>query len=111
MPATFPVQACISISSNLSPASAKTSAVLRPIPCAALVTIAIFMPLRLLHRPSITALAFCQRYAAAVASFFVVMRFLFGFVCHSERSEEPPHFSFAVAVAFAGVLALLLWAL
>jgi len=23
------------------------------------------------------------------------------FVCHSERSEEPPHFVFAVAVAFA----------
>jgi hypothetical protein len=32
-----------------------------------------------------------------------VMCFLFCFVCHSERSEEPPHFAFAFA--FAGVLA------
>jgi hypothetical protein len=45
-----------------------------------------------------------------------VMCFLFCFVCHSERSEEPPHFAFAFALfafafvfvfafAFAGVLA------
>jgi hypothetical protein len=36
---------------------------------------------------------------ASAAAFAVVVAF--AFVCHSERSEEPPHFAFAVAVAVA----------
>ena len=49
--ASVAVQACMSISSNPNPAPASTSAVLRPIPCAAPVTIAIFMPFRVLQVP------------------------------------------------------------
>jgi hypothetical protein len=40
-------------------------------------------------------------------AFVFAVVFAFVFACHSERSEEPPHFAFAVAVVFVVTVLLI----